>query len=1480
MLLLGIVLALPPVQTKIGQYLTEKINQDFGTDINVERVSVSIFGGVKLRKVLVRDHHKDTLFSINRLKTDILSVGQLLDGNLIFGDITADELYFNLKTYKDEDYTNLDLFIDAFDDGQPSSGKFLMKVENIYLTNSRFLLIDENRENPKDLDFTKIDSRLKNFTIIGSNVSTMIVRLAFQDYRGLQVNKLKSSFAYTKKNIILDDIEIQTDESYFTGKTVLSYNREDFADFNNKVLFNITVDEATLATNDIRCFYKELGAGNTFRLKSDITGTLNDFYASGLYLEDDKNTVISGDVNFKNLFGKDHQHFYMNGDFERVSSSYKDLISLLPNVLGKSLPSSLDKLGQFSLRGKAEVSDKIINTQFFINTGLGNAEADLSISDIDFIDDASYNGKIKLQNFNVGKLLSIKDIGNVTSDISLNGKGFTQDLVDTKVKGNINRIYYNGYDYTKIIVDGNLKKPFFSGKINVNDPALFMDFDGTIDVSEKENIYNFRTRIDYADLHQMNFVKDSVSIFKGDITSNLIGNNLNNMHGEININHSSYQNTRDIYVFDAFKITSSFDENRERTILINSPDIVEGRVVGKYDFAQVPLIVENALGSIYTNYHPNVVKNGQYLRFNFSIYNKIIEIFYPEVSVGANTLIRGSIKSDSNEFRLNFDSPEIMAFENSFEKIRLEIDNKNPLFNAFIEMDSIKTKYYKVSDFSLINVTMKDTLFFRTEFKGGEKADDYYNLNLYHTIDKEKNSVVGIQKSELHFKDYLWFLNEKEDKQNKIVFDKSLSAFVFDNIKMTHKNQEIILRGELSGKTEKDLNLSFTDVDLFKITPDMDGLSFDGRLSGVIDFKQSGTHYQPYSSLLVDDLKVNDIYFGRMNLNIEGDESLRKFDVNSVIRNKNMESFLAEGIIEFEEGVPMLDLDLRLNQFNIGAFSSIGGEVITNIRGLATGNASFRGPAENPEMDGRIYLDNAGLSVPYLNVDYALEKNSIVDLTRRQFLLRNISLTDTKYKTKGILSGNIRHNNLSDWKLDINVESDYLNVLDTEDEEDAIYYGKAFIEGQASITGPTNALLISVNAASRKGTSIKIPVADTQSVGENTYIRFLSREEKYNLEGSEIAFNRNYEGLELNFELDINTDAEIEVILNRETGHMMKGRGVGNLSLQINTLGKFNMYGDLMIHEGLYNFKYRGLISKQFKVKEYGSIVWEGDPMKARLNLEAVYDNIRTNPAVLLDNPTVNQKVPVEVVIGITGNMSNPDTDFMINFPTVSSVLKSEIQTKLDDKDTRQTQAIYLLASGNFLSPEGGLGQNALSNNLFETFTGVFNDILRDEEGKMNFGVDVVTADRRPGQETDGSVGVSGSIEINERITVNGKLGVPIGGINDAAVVGDVEILYRVNEDGTLNLRVFNRENDITYIGEGGIGYTQGIGVSYQVDFDTFRELVGKIFKDAKLTKDTSSGNNELPDSDMSPEFWNFIEEKRKVREKPKKELEQVPEIE
>ena len=139
-------------------------------------------------------------------------------------------------------------------------------------------------------------------------------------------------------------------------------------------------------------------------------------------------------------------------------------------------------------------------------------------------------------------------------------------------------------------------------------------------------------------------------------------------------------------------------------------------------------------------------------------------------------------------------------------------------------------------------------------------------------------------------------------------------------------------------------------------------------------------------------------------------------------------------------------------------------------------------------------------------------------------------------------------------------------------------------------------------------------------------------------------------------------------------------------------------------------------------------------------------------------------------------------------------------------------------------------------------------------------------------KETDGRFVATISSKINDRVTINGKLGVPFGGINQSAVVGDVEVLFRVNEDGTLNLRLFNKENDINYVGQ-GIGYTQGLGVSYAVDFDSFKEFVNKIFKNLKFDKVTTPASEDQ-DSNLSPEYINFQRSKKNNSEKIKKNQE------
>ena len=1476
MLTSAILLSLPFVQTKLGKMVTDDLNEKFKTNINVDQVSITAFGDVKLKTVLIRDHKKDTLIYASKIQTDILSYKKLFDGDLHFGEIRIDSLFFNLKTYKKERESNLNVFIAKLENKKKkSTKKFLLTATNAYIRDSRFLISDDNKAKIVNEDFKNLNISLNNFKILGPDISTKINQLAFTEINNLVVEDLSGQFLYTKKNIILDGMHIKTTHSEILGNLALRYTIKDFQDFNNRVIFDLKIASSTIGTDDIYNFYKDIGRNKSIALQTNILGTLNKLHFKNIILKNDKNLDLEGDIVFDNVFGNENQKFKLDGNFTKLSTNRSGLISFSPTILEKKLPQNLEKLGNIALTGKTILTKKDFEGILVIKTLLGNATTDLKIGNIDATEKAFYSGNIVLENFDIGKLLNDKNFGITTLDINVDGSGFSKKNLNTKATGKVQKFFFNKYNYSDLEIDGLFKSPIFQGKLTSNDPNLKMNFDGLIDIRQTETNLKFSTAIAYADFKKLNFIKDSLSIFKGNIDIDVKGNSIDNLSGKVNFLNTSYQNKKNTYQFKDFLITSSFDKIRERTITINSQEIIEGKIVGKFKFKELQKMLENGAGSLYANYSPNKVQKGQYLKFDFSVYNKIIEIFYPGIEVGANTVVSGNINADSNDFKFKFNSPTINAFGNSFDKIKIDIDNKNPLYNAYIEMDSIKTKQYKISSFSLINITANDTLFVRSEFKGGKKAQDFYNLNLYHTINEDNNNVVGIKKSEMKFKDYLWFLNEDDAQENKIIFDKKFKDFSFQNIMMTHERQKIALNGNLKGANFKDLQLDFKDVNLGKILPDLENLSLDGNLNGVVNFRQNNDVYQPTSTIKIDNLVVNKIELGELNAVIEGDNTFKKFDVAANIKKGNDETLTTTGNFSVSKLSTILDLDVRMNKFDLSILSPFVKGVFSDVRGLLTGGTTIAGNVNKPNIDGRLYLENAGLKIPYLNTDYSFKENSIIDLSDNRFIFQNATLLDTKYKTEGKINGIIGHNNFRDWKLDLLINSDRFLALDTDYTDDSAYYGTAFIDGQASIKGAVNALVIGVAAKSSKNTKLKIPISNATSTASKSFIHFLSPKEKFNqLKGIENN-NRNYNGLELRFDLDVTKDAEIEIILDRDTNHGMKAQGDGKLLLEINTLGKFKMTGEYVVDKGDYNFKYRGIIDKKFKVKPGSSISWEGDPMKARLNLEAIYPlPTGANPAVLLDNPSINRRVDVEVSIAITGNLSNPEPDFNVNFPTVSSTLKSEIQTKLNDPVIRQTQALTLLGTGGFSSPEG-LNQNTVYNNLFETAGDLFSGIFQNPDDKVKFSLQVSTADRTPNRQSNGQVGFGFNSQINERMSINGKVGVPVGGVNQSSIVGNVEVLYRVNDDGTLNLRAFNRENDINYIGE-GFGFTQGLGINYQVDFDNLNELFNKILKKKKLLIDKKT-NIEIPDSEF-PDNILFLDEKQKKEPAvPPQKIEAIP---
>ena len=154
-----------------------------------------------------------------------------------------------------------------------------------------------------------------------------------------------------------------------------------------------------------------------------------------------------------------------------------------------------------------------------------------------------------------------------------------------------------------------------------------------------------------------------------------------------------------------------------------------------------------------------------------------------------------------------------------------------------------------------------------------------------------------------------------------------------------------------------------------------------------------------------------------------------------------------------------------------------------------------------------------------------------------------------------------------------------------------------------------------------------------------------------------------------------------------------------------------------------------------------------------------------------------------------------------------------------------------MLAQGTFVNEESGLNATALSGNLAQTASGLLNSVFKNNGENLDLGIVYEQGNLNPNAvQTENRVGVTVSTRLGERILFNGKFGVPVGGVGESVVAGDMEVQVILNEKGTLSAKVFNRENEIQQFLAERQGYTQGVGLTYQVDFDTFKELMHKIF--------------------------------------------------
>ena len=992
-------------------------------------------------------------------------------------------------------------------------------------------------------------------------------------------------------------------------------------------------------------------------------------------------------------------------------------------------------------------------------------------------DDQFVKGNINFQLDNQNKLYSFQESFLEFSLCSGNFNFLDKDLADkTIIQGDI-------------IFEG-LKEEIILEKLNLKTELLELNTTG---------ILNDILTSDYEvslDLSDINISEEEVSKalnLNQEFTLPILFGNINLNDGFINYNFSKI-NTNDssanIYGTGLFEDKTSFDFNIILDLLKDDEllahfNLDNLKMVSRFSIVPDQQITFNGDIEIVNN------DNTTNVDFNTSIVNNNLssKLGITKENVRLDYEIYGNLLNKKL---------------NAFGKIFLEtipVDN----INHIIAETNIEI------DFSVKN-NIKSNL------KLKEISIDILNDKIYLTELSEINEILEndfIETNNNYDFSFQWV-------DNKLNLESNLGS-------------NILINGFYKNENDIDLNFEFSNLfiqNFFEINKS----PISGNVESKINLNRTELNRTLSLNASIRDINIKEYEIGDLEINAFGNTDFDSYSVDLKLLNNENISLKSEGTVIAINEKPNLDLDLNFNDFDISFIEKIGSNTLKNISSSISGQVNLWGTYDNLQHNGNLILNKSKFLIPYLNIEYLINNNSELTLYNQNIEFTNILITHSESDSFSSLDGNINHTNYNDWNLDLVFESDRLFILNKDFDEEENFYGKAYIDGQISISGPTDQVSIDIDALTMPGTYITIPRTNSNLIDDFSFIEFTDLNNsdlftKNNLLDDVKQLNN--KTLDLNIDLEIDNNAQVDITIDQETGSYISGIGNGNLFMEIDSGGKFNIFGDYTTTEGEYNFKDLALIDKKFKLKNGGTIVWDGEPLGAQMDILATYEVPGgANPALLLDNPNFNKKIPTDVEIELTGNLTKPNSpDFEIYFPNTSSSVTSEINYKLNDPEVRQLQAISLLTQGIFIN-EVSVSIEGITNNIYEKVSDIFSDLLGGSEGPLKVGINYLQGDKSDilDIKTEDRFGVTLSTEISEKILFNGKIGVPIGGIEETLIIGDVQIDFILNVDGSLKAKVFNRENEFRYIGD-KLGYTQGVGLTYQVDFQTFRDLISKLLE-------------------------------------------------
>jgi hypothetical protein len=306
---------------------------------------------------------------------------------------------------------------------------------------------------------------------------------------------------------------------------------------------------------------------------------------------------------------------------------------------------------------------------------------------------------------------------------------------------------------------------------------------------------------------------------------------------------------------------------------------------------------------------------------------------------------------------------------------------------------------------------------------------------------------------------------------------------------------------------------------------------------------------------------------------------------------------------------------------------------------------------------------------------------------------------------------------------------------------------------------------------------------------------------------------------------------------------VIKGQGNGLLNIKVGTKESPTIRGRYDITEGEYKFIFQTFLQKYFTIKKGSSIIWNGDPYQALININAEYlaPNVDLS-SLATSRGKFNQKSDLSIIAHLTNTLKQPEINFEFILPkdndySKDPIVQENLKKFTKDPNEMNRQVASLLLFNSFISDKGFGGSTAsffsgtagqvisgfLNNQLARFFQKIFKDPTITPYLSLNSSYDITSPELIKALQASGNFGF-------KKEYFNGRLIVALGGNIDynnpyilaarntnVLLTPDINVEYILTADGKLRIVGFNRTSVDATLGQRN---RTGVRLSYQKEFD------------------------------------------------------------